>query len=43
MRSVTTSDHVKMAQKLRDFLATYKDAEDLINMGLYKPSSNPQH
>jgi flagellum-specific ATP synthase len=42
MRSVVTTDHVKLAQKLRENLAVYKDAEDLINIGAYKPNSNPK-
>ncbi len=42
MRAVTTNDHARLAQKLRENLATYKDAEDLINIGAYKPGSNPR-
>lgn len=42
MRSVVSSEHVQLAQKLRETLATYKDAEDLINIGAYKPGSNPR-
>ncbi len=42
MKSVTTSEHVKMAQKIREMLATYKDAEDLINIGAYKAGANPK-
>jgi flagellum-specific ATP synthase len=42
MRSVTSSEHAKLAQKLRETLAIYKDAEDLINIGAYKPGSNPK-
>ncbi|HWU43765.1 MAG TPA: hypothetical protein VN132_10015, partial [Bdellovibrio sp.] len=33
-------EHIKLAQKLREILAVYKDAEDLINIGAYKPGSN---
>jgi flagellum-specific ATP synthase len=40
MRSVVSPDHVRLAQKLRENLAVYKDAEDLINIGAYKPNSN---
>ena len=40
MRAVASSEHVKLAQKLRENLATYKEAEDLINIGAYKPGSN---
>jgi flagellum-specific ATP synthase len=42
MRSVTTPEHGKLAQKLRETLAVYKEAEDLINIGAYKPGSNPK-
>lgn len=42
MRAVSGVDHVKMAQKLRETLAVYKEAEDLINIGAYKPGSNPR-
>jgi flagellum-specific ATP synthase len=42
MRSVTTNDHGRLAQKLRENLAVYKDAEDLINIGAYKAGSNPK-
>jgi flagellum-specific ATP synthase len=42
MRAVTTNDHGRLAQKLRENLAVYKDAEDLINIGAYKPGSNPK-
>lgn len=40
MKSVSHPDHVKLAQKLRETLAIYRDAEDLINIGAYKPGSN---
>ncbi|HTA39507.1 MAG TPA: hypothetical protein VK760_10535, partial [Candidatus Acidoferrales bacterium] len=30
------------ASALRDVLATYRDAEDLINIGAYVPGSNPR-
>ncbi len=42
MRAVTTAEHGRLAQKLRETLAVYKDAEDLINIGAYKPGSNPK-
>lgn len=41
-RAVTTQDHMRLAQKLREILATYKDAEDLINIGAYKQGANPK-
>ncbi len=42
MRAVTSPEHAKLAQKLREVLAVYKDAEDLINIGAYKAGSNPK-
>jgi flagellum-specific ATP synthase len=42
MRAVTSPEHAKLAQKLREVLAVYKEAEDLINIGAYKPGSNPK-
>lgn len=42
MKQVTTTDHQKLAQKMREALAIYKDAEDLINIGAYKPGNNPK-
>lgn len=42
MRAVTSPEHAKLAQKLREVIAVYKDAEDLINIGAYKAGSNPK-
>ncbi len=42
MRAVTTNDHTRLAQKLRENLSIYKEAEDLINIGAYKTGSNPK-
>lgn len=42
MKAVTDPEHVRMAQKLREVLATYRDAEDLINVGAYKAGANPK-
>ncbi len=42
MRSVSTPDHIRLSQKMRECLATYREAEDLINIGAYKPGSNPK-
>lgn len=42
MRSVANSQHVNYAQKLRENLAVYKEAEDLINIGAYKSGANPK-
>jgi len=42
MRSVVSDDHVKMSQKIRELLAIYQEAEDLINVGAYKQGNNPK-
>jgi len=42
MKAVTTHDHTRMAQKMREIIATYRDAEDLINIGAYKAGANPK-
>ena len=40
MSSIITKEHKKAAGKLRNVLATYSEAEDLINIGAYKKGSN---
>ncbi len=42
MKSVSSPEHLKMSFKLRELIATYKDAEDLINIGAYKAGANPK-
>ena len=42
MSSIATKEHKKNAGMLREVLASYSDAEDLINIGAYKPGSNPR-
>lgn len=41
MSSIATREHKAMAGKLKNVLATYQEAEDLINIGAYKSGSNP--
>lgn len=42
MKNVTTTEQQKLAQRMRETLAIYKEAEDLINIGAYKSGSNPK-
>ena len=41
MSAIATKEHKALAGKLRNVLATYSEAEDLINIGAYKSGSNP--
>ncbi len=41
MSAIATKEHKGFAGKLRNVLATYSEAEDLINIGAYKNGSNP--
>ncbi len=41
MNQIATSDHKQAALTFRSWLATYLDAEDLINIGAYKKGTNP--
>jgi flagellum-specific ATP synthase len=40
MRDVTTPEHQALAAKLREILAVYTEAEDLINIGAYVRGSS---
>ena len=40
MSAVATKEHKALAGKLKNVLATYNEAEDLINIGAYKAGSN---
>jgi len=40
MTEITSEDHQKAAQNFKRLLATYNEAEDLINIGAYKKGSN---
>ena len=42
MREVTSARHIELAGKTRNLLATYAEAEDLINIGAYAKGSNPR-
>lgn len=41
MSSIITKEHKVAAGKMKQVLATYQEAEDLINIGAYKAGSNP--
>lgn len=41
MSSIATKSHKSVAGKLKNVMATYNEAEDLINIGAYKNGSNP--
>ncbi len=40
MRNVVTPEHFNQALRVREWMAVYKEAEDLINIGAYKAGSN---
>ncbi len=42
MPDIVTQEHRKSAEKIIDLLATYREAEDLINIGAYVRGSNPK-
>lgn len=41
MSQITQREHKQYAGRLKNVLATYNEAEDLINIGAYKSGSNP--
>jgi flagellum-specific ATP synthase len=41
MTEVTTPEHRKAAQMLRELMAAYRDHEDLVSIGAYRKGSNP--
>lgn len=42
MRNVVDADHVRLSRAMRESLAVYRDAEDLINIGAYRSGANPE-
>ncbi|AOV08269.1 flagellar protein export ATPase FliI [Sporosarcina ureilytica] len=42
MNHITSPEHLKAAEKLRDLYYTYNKSEDLINIGAYKRGTSPE-
>jgi len=42
MRDIVDEEHLSSSSRIREILATYKEAEDLINIGAYVAGSNPK-
>jgi flagellum-specific ATP synthase len=42
MKDVVPAEDVELAGKVREIVSTYRDAEDLINIGAYAKGSNPK-
>ncbi len=42
MRNVVSSEHLKLARAMRENIAIYREAEDLINIGAYRSGANPK-
>ena len=42
MSAIADKEHKELAGKLKNVMATYNEAEDLINIGAYKNGSNPE-
>jgi flagellum-specific ATP synthase len=42
MPDIVSEKHRKSAEKIIDLLATFREAEDLINIGAYVRGSNPK-
>jgi flagellum-specific ATP synthase len=42
MTDVAPREHRELAREVRDLLAAYRDAADLVEVGAYQPGSNPR-
>lgn len=41
MPQVVSREHMRMAMYLREIMSAYESMEDMVNLGLYNPGSNP--
>lgn len=42
MPDIVDKEHIDSANRMKDHMATYKESEDLINIGAYEKGSNPK-
>ncbi len=42
MSQIADKDHKALSGKMKNVMATYQEAEDLINIGAYQKGSNPK-
>lgn len=42
MRAVVSGEHMQLARSVRENIAVYREAEDLINIGAYRAGANPE-
>ena len=42
MSQIATREHKQLSGRMKNVMATYNEAEDLINIGAYKSGSNPE-
>jgi len=42
MTEVATKEHLEASRKIRDIMATYYDAKDLIDVGAYSKGTDPK-
>jgi flagellum-specific ATP synthase len=42
MSDIVSSEQMRLAAEMREVLASYQDAEDLITIGAYKSGQNPR-
>lgn len=42
MKDISTEEEIELAGRVRELIATYRESEDLINIGAYSKGSNPK-